>query len=139
MSDEHDVSPYAPPASPAEPSPLNWKNWSPSQSDEVKQILAHMTPAESRRMTVSSMWFGLVFGLTFSVPVAMMMYGLSSGSPASWLTISGAILMAAHYLYVPHWVRRQKRLFCGTEWARENGITPETLPFHRNNTRTSGK
>ena len=135
MSDDFQKSPYAPPAAPAERSPLHWSTWSPSQSDEVRQILAHMMPEERTRMTISSMQFGLCFGLTFSVPVAMIMYGWSTGLWTSWLTVAGIFLVVTHYAYVPWWVRRQKRLLCDTEWARGNEITSETLPFYSSSPR----
>jgi len=136
MADMEDKSPYAPPETPVRPM-LDWKTWSPSQSDEVRQILAHVTPAEQWQLTKSSMLFGLCSGLTLSLPVTMLMYGLFAGARSHLLIAGAIVLLAAHVIYMPIWVHRQKRLLCDTQWAQDHNFTPDNLPFRKSDQQVS--
>ncbi len=102
--------------------PRDWKTWAPFQSPDVRQICAHMTEAEKREASRRGAFYGLWVAATFAIPVS-----LAVVAPNPTLLVIAAVLIVIHIACLPLWFRRQRRYFCSTAWAREQGFTPERL------------
>ena len=96
--------------------------WSPFQSPEVRDICAHMTEAEKATASRRGAIYGLWCAATLAVPFALAI------SQRSWsIVLLAAVLIAVHVACLPVWFRMQRRFLCSTAWARECGISPDTL------------
>ena len=106
---------------------MNW-TWSPFQSETVKEICRHLTPAERWAAAFRAGSYGVWVGFTFSLPVVVLV-GSFMASPfrSMPLYLGAAALIALHLACLPRWLGMQRRFLCSTHWAREQGIMPESL------------
>jgi hypothetical protein len=103
--------------------------WSPFQSPEVKEICAHLTPAERQRVLDDAAARGAELGTRVALPLM----AATLSFVFSWRL--GAVLLVLYALYVLLLVvprirairRRSLELLCDTEWARSRGHTPDRL------------
>ncbi len=102
--------------------PRDWKTWAPFQSPDVRKICAHMTEAEKQKGIRKGALHALWVTTTLAIPVS-----LAVVAPNPTLVIIAAVLIVIHIACLPLWFRRQRRYFCSTSWAREQGFTPERL------------
>src|SRR5436190_24357270 len=104
----------------------NWKNWSPFQSPEVREICSHMTMIEWARASRRSGLYGIWVGVTFAIPLsALPFFAIIEKSWA--IIVIAAVLLAVHIACLPIWQKRTKRFLYSTAWAREQGLTSEGL------------
>lgn len=109
---------------------MNFILWSPFQSKEVKEICVNMTPKEKSMAARRAFLYGLWIVVSLLIPLF-----LAVKRPAMGSFVLAAIGVLLHILYLPVWQRKQKEFLCRTEWARENGITPDKLPIFKNRCR----
>ena len=81
-----------------------------------------MTVAERAEISRRGGLYGVWAFVTFAGPLMVL---FTAGSPV--LMVIAAILIAIHAVGVPMWQKMQKAFLCSTEWAREQGFTPERL------------
>lgn len=106
---------------------------SPFTSPEVREILAHMTDTE--RQQVRRIVVGLFVALTWrswvvNLLVLLVLWwvevpgvSLPVAFWALWVALFAAFSWRAIRAYLP----RLRQFYCSTEWAREQGCTPDTL------------
>lgn len=94
----------------------------------VREICAHMTPAEESASAIRGGCNGLWVAVTLAIPIAL---AGSARSPSPFLLGMAALLVLTHLLCIPLWLKLQRRFFCSTTWAREQGIAPERLSLFR--------
>ncbi|MFO0783057.1 MAG: hypothetical protein U0636_05190 [Phycisphaerales bacterium] len=103
--------------------------WSPFQSPEVREICAHLTPAEHAQLMTDARQRGADVGQWFAMP-----FGVSVSSWL-WSWQVGVVLSALFVIYlaiigfprIRAMRRRSLELLCQTDWARSRGYTPEHL------------
>lgn len=106
---------------------MNW-TWSPFQSETVKEICEHLTPAEWRMAVLRGAGYGAWCALTFSLPVTALVFSIFASPLRSVpVYLGAAALTALHLACVSRWLGMQRRLLCSTKWAREQGLMPEGL------------
>jgi hypothetical protein len=112
--------------------------WNPIHSKAVKEILAHAAPHERRRFAVLSAVAGLVLAVNSFIiilPALGMAYytELQPFSPAQWAMVIGGMAIGFGILGITLlFIRRTVRtMLVEFEWAREQGITKETLKLNR--------
>ena len=101
---------------------VSLSSWSPFQSAEVRQICAHMTPAELASVRRRGGLYGLWVAATFAIPLSM---AITWPSPVA-LTVA-SVLILLHVICIPIWMRRQRRFLASTSWATSQGIKSESL------------
>jgi len=107
---------------------VDWRTWSPWQSAEVREICAHMTEAERRKIARDATLYGLWVGATLAMPIQLIV--LSSFSfkhlgPS--LVVIASTLIGLHVACIPQWQTRVRRELCSTAWAKKRGLMPEHL------------
>jgi hypothetical protein len=101
------------------------RSWftSPLSSPEVQEIAAHMTPSEKREM----MWLGGMFGIwnaaTWFAPIWVLFFMAKPFNNWKLALVAWAIGI----VFYPAWFKMMWKAACSTEWAREQGIKPESL------------
>lgn len=98
---------------------MNFRTWSPFQSDMIRQICEHMKPQEREDTASRGAMYGMWVALTFAIPLS---FGLAHGLYAIAIP-----LIIVHIVCIPFWLKSQKQFLCQTEWAREQKVAPETL------------
>jgi hypothetical protein len=104
----------------------DWKNWSPFQSAEAKEICAHLTTAERRSLQARGALVGFAISVVPQLPLFL---GFSH-----WLGPDGTLIFAligliVVYFSVPFLHASIRRFLCNTEWARAQGYRPDELPL----------
>ena len=102
---------------------MDLATWSPFQSDQVREICAHMTDEERSDAFERSALYGLWILPTFVWPVRLLW-----NHSSTWSVVLGATLILLHVGMLPWWRRRQKRFLFSTQWARSQGLSPEARP-----------
>jgi hypothetical protein len=97
--------------------------WSPFQSDQVREICEHMTPAEKRRAAHHGAVYGVWVSVTVAMPVSIIALRAESGS--AWLIGGGLVLL--HLAVLPLWQRRVREFLCSTSWAVQQRIRSRDL------------
>ncbi|MDZ7372021.1 MAG: hypothetical protein ONB12_12730 [candidate division KSB1 bacterium] len=105
---------------------MNLILWSPFQLKEVKEICVNMTPKEKFMAARRAFLYGLWIVVSLLIPLFGVVKRPEMGS-----FILAAIGFLLHILYLPVLQRKQKEFLCGTESARENGITPDKLALFK--------
>ncbi|MEI6166424.1 MAG: hypothetical protein WCS52_04460 [bacterium] len=105
---------------------MDWRTWSPFQSQAVKDICSHMTEDEKNAVTSYGANFGVMVAVFFAIPLSVGLTSLRSsiiGLPGLallvWLIIGVFVLI--------HRRRKGKELLCSTQWAKSQGITPDKV------------
>lgn len=99
--------------------------WSPFQSPELREICRHLTDAEESRIVIRSGLYGIWIAATFACPIVYLIRGRDP-----WYLSLAAGLVLAHIACLPLWFKMQRRYLCSTEWARQQGFTPEKLRLY---------
>ena len=105
---------------------MDWRTWSPFQSQTVKDICAHMTPDEKKSVTSYGMGSGVIVAIFFAIPLSSGVSLLGSrifGLPGLALL---ACLAIGVFLIVKR-RRKEKELLCSTQWAKSQGITIDRI------------
>jgi hypothetical protein len=106
---------------------MGWTTWSPLQSNQVREIADHFTPAEHRTAMLFGALYGLWVAATFAIPIT---FNALFSMPL--LTRAALVfLIIIHLIAIPVALKFQKRLLCRTEWAKAQGIQPEQLKLFR--------
>ena len=108
---------------------ITQSTWSPFQSPEVREICAHLTPAEHAQLIADARQRGTDIGRWFAIP-----FGVTVGL-LYWSWQVGLFLLALFIIYFAFsgyprlraMRRRSMVLLCETEWARSRGYAPERL------------
>ena len=101
---------------------MNIATWSPFQSSQVREICAHVTPAEKQRIVRHGFGYGLWVAATVGLPINI---ALQAQHVVAWVIAAGLLLV--HLAALPMWQARVRRMLCATEWAKSQGVTPENL------------
>jgi serine/threonine protein kinase len=109
---------------PAETSPLpaDWRTWSSSQSQQVRDICSHLTEAERREWTLRGLLFGIWNAATFFVPCGIALF---TSNPLNW--VFPPIVLLVGLAFYPLWQRMTREFLASTRWARQQGIAPKSL------------
>ena len=106
---------------------MNW-TWSPFQSETVKEICGHLTPAERRTAAFRAAGYGAWVALTVSLPVMAIVFSIMASQLRSVpIYLGAAALIVLHLACLPVWLGMQRRFLCSTQWAREQRIMPKSL------------
>jgi hypothetical protein len=97
-----------------------------SQSAEVREICAHLSPSEHARLMEDARERGQLIGKWFAVPIAIVSVSLF------WSWRLGLAIVAVFVVYFVLWVvprframrHRTIELLCATEWAHTHNYTP---------------
>ncbi|PYJ59685.1 MAG: hypothetical protein DME24_12085 [Verrucomicrobia bacterium] len=108
---------------------ITQSTWYPFQSPEVREICAHLTPAEHELLIADARQRGADIGRWIAAP-----FGLTAGLLVWWWQL-GLVLLAIFVVYfmfsglprIRAMRRRSMALLCETEWARTRGCAPERL------------
>ncbi len=105
---------------------MDWKTWSPFQSQTVKDICTHMTEDEKKAVSSYGAQFGMMVAVFFAIPLSVgftflrpSIMGLPGLALLVWLAIGVFVLM--------HRRKKGKELLCSTQWAKSQGITPDKV------------
>lgn len=86
-----------------------------------------MTATEKSVATRRGLLYGVWCAVTVALPSQFVTLGLVTGKLNSLIAIACGLLVIAHVVCLPKWLRRQRQFLCNTQWARENQIEPEQL------------
>jgi hypothetical protein len=123
-------NPYDPPQSP-QPPIGDWKTWSPFVSKTARDISANMTPEEKSAAMRRAGLYGVWCAVSVALPIQFIFLGLATGNLKPVLATTGGLLVVAHFVCIPIWLRRQRQFLCNTIWARNKGIRPGNLKLFR--------
>jgi hypothetical protein len=101
---------------------MDWQTWSPFQSEDVRQVVAHLSPEEKETLLQRSRNYGRWVALTFAMPIA-----LAVVLRDTVVIVIAAILVSMHLACIPLWLKSTRRLLCNTKWAREQGLDSAQL------------
>lgn len=124
---ETDHNPYDPPQTRPQNTISGWKTWSPFQSDNVRQICAHMTAAEISAANRRGLIYGLWVAVSVALPLQYIFIGFATAHFNPILATVCGLLVVAHIAGIPIWQRRQRQFLCSTIWASERSIQPDSL------------
>jgi serine/threonine protein kinase len=100
----------------------HWGAWSPFQSDEARQICAHLTNAEKHQVSLLGLMFGVWNVCTlFGIPMFLRSF------PGQGKWIVAAVWAVLFVISLPVWHRLVRHFLCATVWAREHNLVPESL------------
>ena len=109
-------------------------SWSPFQSDQVKEICAHMTKTERRATFKRGALWGLLMGFVPGM-VALILGAVVFRSALIAVTVCFLILpLIALVLYkkwYPNVVRSWQTFLASTEWARSQGFKAEDIHLYK--------
>ncbi len=100
--------------------------WTPFQSEETKQIYAHMTDDEKKRGMIRGCCFGLWVGL-FLTPLAneYIIRNLNIS------TTTAIVFIILNIIFIPSWFKSQKRFLCSTKWAKSQGYNSDQIALYK--------
>ena len=105
---------------------MDWRTWSPFQSQTVKDICAHMTADEKKSVSSFSGSEGVMIAIFFAIPLSFgvsflgsRIFGLPGLALLAWLVIGVFVIMNRR--------RKKKELLCSTQWAKSQRITPDRI------------
>lgn len=101
---------------------MDWRTWSPFQSETVRQICANMSPDEKKDVAMQGRIYGVWVALTFAIPI-----GLAVAVRGTVVIVIAAIAVLIHIACIPLWWKSQRRFLCNTKWAREQRLEPAQL------------
>jgi hypothetical protein len=96
------------------------------QSAEVREIYAHMTPAEKAKGSRMGGLYVLSMGIALFVPVV-----LACTEHGYLSVIAAVVVVVAFVVWIPIWRKMMRRFLCSTAWAQEQGFTSERIFPHR--------
>jgi hypothetical protein len=108
--------------------------WSPLQSDQVKEICAHMTKAEGRAAVKRGALWGVLIGV---VPAAIaLVLGIVAFRSAVVVVIVclltlPAIAVLLSRKWSPRVARSQQDFLASTQWAKSHGIKAEDIRLYK--------
>ncbi len=108
--------------------------WSPLQSDQVKEICAHMTKAERRAAIKRSALWGAVIGI---VPgMIALILGVVVFRSAIFVTtvcylIFPLIALVLYKTWWPNLIKSQQSFLASTEWAKSQGIKANDIQLYK--------
>ncbi|MDP9174214.1 MAG: hypothetical protein M3O30_10160 [Planctomycetota bacterium] len=106
---------------------MDWQTWSPFQSVRTQEICAHLTAPERAAVTRRASLYGIWVAITFAIPLSSgLLFAINTGG-GHLLLFLAALLVIVHIVCIPIWLRSQRLFFSNTAWAREQGITPQSL------------
>jgi hypothetical protein len=119
---------------------VSWKTWSPFQSEQVRDICAHLTEDELDRLTQMAKEHGRASAVRFAVPVSSIcgavLASLLAARFATWSVVLATAVTFVVVGGVPYSVNREffansrramREFLCSTEWAKAQGIVPENI------------
>ena len=113
------------------PAAVDWRTWSPFQSQNTRDICANMTPEEKSTVTRRGLLYGLWVVVSVALPLQFIFMGIATGSLNPVVAAVGGLLVIAHLIGIPIWQRKQRQFLCNTLWARTRGIQPDSLKLFR--------
>jgi hypothetical protein len=108
--------------------------WSPFQSDQVREICAHMTKAE-RRAAVKrgALWgflLGIVPGMTALI-LGIVVFRSALIVVTGCFLVLPLIALVLYKKWYPDVVRSQQNFLASTEWARGQGLKAEDIHLYK--------
>ena len=108
--------------------------WSPIQSDQARDICAHMTKTERRAAIKRGAVCGAVIGIIpgvigfilGTVVFRSAVFGVTVGFPIFLL-----IALALHKTWLPNLIKSQQSFLASTEWARSEGINADDIQLYK--------
>jgi hypothetical protein len=103
---------------------MDLATWSPFQSDQVREICAHMTSEERCETARRAGLYGLWALASVVAPL-----GATVRIQAPWTWALAAVAVAVHIACIPAWQRRTRIFLSSTRWALERGLTADLKLF----------
>lgn len=108
---------------------ITQSTWSPFQSPEVRDICAHLTPAEKQGLIAQASAYGRQTAWWLAMPFALVVVSFYYSRPV------GLVLLVPFIIYcftverrrVQAHRQRVRELLAATEFAREHGYKPDAL------------
>ena len=95
---------------------MSLATWSPFQSNEVREICAHMTSEERSQAGGRSALYGVWVFASVVAPL-----GTAWRIQTPWMWTLAAVAILGHLAFIPVWQRRVRRFLSSTQWARGSG------------------
>jgi len=108
--------------------------WSPFQSDQVKEICAHMTRTERRTAFKRGALWGLLMGFVPGMAafiLGIVVFRSAIITVVVCLLIFPMIALMLCKKWLPHVVQSQQHFFASTEWAKSRGIKAEDIRLYK--------
>ncbi|HQH17254.1 MAG: hypothetical protein KBG22_00890 [Smithella sp.] len=105
---------------------MDWKNWKPFQSKEVKDICNHLTEQEKMEVESFLKITGLMFAIFIVFPITFGILIIIPSKSSSLISVfiiwinMGTIILLYRY-------KKFKKLLCSTLWAKSQNYTPDKI------------
>jgi hypothetical protein len=96
--------------------------WSPFQSAQVREIVAHMSDDEYQTVSLVLGSFGIWNAGMLAVPLT---FGIANGH-----YVVAVVFVTIWTAAVPAWLRKIRRSLCETEWAKQRRWRADTLRLY---------
>ena len=108
--------------------------WSPFQSDQVREICAHMTKAERRAAVKRGALWGILLGVV-PAAIALVLGIVVFRSPLVTVTVCSLMVPVIAFLlskkWFPHVVKSQQDFLASTQWAQSQGIKADDIQLYK--------
>jgi hypothetical protein len=108
--------------------------WSPFQSDQVKEICAHMTKTERRSALKRGASWGILVGVVPGMAGLILGVVVLESATVGVAICSLAFPLVALVLYrkwSPSLVKSQQSFLASTEWAKGQGMRPDDIRLYK--------
>jgi hypothetical protein len=108
--------------------------WSPLQSDQVKEICAHMTKAERRAAVKRGALWGVLIGVVpagVALVLGILVFRSAVAVVIVCLLTLPAIAVLLHRKWFPRAARSQQNFLASTQWAKSRGIKAEDIRLYK--------
>ncbi len=107
--------------------------WSPFQSNQVREICAHMTRTERRAATRRGALWGLLIGVVpgmIGLILGVVVFRSAVAAVTVCFLMLPLIALALYKKWLPNVVKSQQNFLASTEWARTQGIRAEDIRLY---------
>lgn len=107
--------------------------WSPFQSNQVKEICAHMTGTERRAAIRRGALWGLLIGIipgAIGLILGVVVFRSALVVVTFCFLAFPAIALVLWKKWLPHVVKSQQSFLASTEWAKSQGIKADNIHLY---------
>jgi len=108
--------------------------WSPFQSDQVKEICAHMTKAECRAAVKRGALWGILIGIApgmTALILGVVVFQSAMVVVTVCFLIFPLIALVLYKKWLPNVVKSQQNFLASTEWAKSQGIKADDIQLYK--------
>lgn len=107
--------------------------WSPFQSDQVKEICAHMTKTERRAAVKRGALWGILIGIVpgmIALILGLVVFRSAMVVVTVCFLIFPLIALVLCKRWLPNVVKSQQNFLASTEWAKRQGLKAEDIQLY---------